>query len=522
MAIELKSTSTFGPVGNVNPSIGSSDTIIRAPEGLAVGDYIVVTATFQSLLGNNTDIVPAGFAKLNNAGTATGRLSATYGMYISDASMLAPLYTNGILLNAVGTPSTRVAAALAVFTGVDGSTPVAGASVTVETVTAGTSIAVPDTAGDFKITCIASNNGGNSGQPVYSTPAGVAYVRAVSLATADAVTASSTGVAILPGGSPVTAAPGWSNATMHTIGLNAKAAVPEPEPVKERKVPVSVASDSTILAADLKAVAHGGKLFEIEPPRYSVKGRVYTIDDLFASDPFYAAHRGSGGNWPEHSMVSYSNAANHGMKALEVSVVASSDGVLFCQHDQSMTRTTGVTGAASSLPWSTVKDLTITAAETDNPSQPRAPIVTLKEVLDRYAETHVIFLEDKQGTNAVTTLNMMDSYKDSTKHFIWKQWAGAGQYTAAANRGYKTWGYFQTSDFTNFDTWAPRFSYLGIHTGCTDDQFRRMQVYAEANSIPVICWEIHTDEQRRRAFSLGVQGMMTANIRNVLRTPFTP
>lgn len=522
MAIELKSTATFGPVGSINPSVGSTASIIRVPEGLAVGDYIVVSVAYQTLLGNNTDVVPAGFAKLNNAGTTAGRLTSTYGLYLADTSMIEPLYANGILLNAVGTASTRVAAALAVFTGVDGATPVAGASVAVETGTAGTSIDVPDTAGDFKITCVASNNGGNSGQPVYSTPGGSAYVRAVSLATADPVTASSTGIAILPGGSPVTATPGWANATLHTIGFNTKVAVPEPEPVEEPKVPVSVISDTTKLAADLQAVAHGGKLFEIEPPRYSVKGRTYVIDDLFASDPFYIAHRGSGGNWPEHSMVSYSNAVKHGMKALEVSVVASSDGVLFCQHDQSMARTTGVTGAASSLPWDTIKNLTVTAAETDNPSQPRAPIVPLKEVLDRYAETHVIFLEDKQGTNAGTTLDMMDSYKDSTKHFVWKQWAGAGQYTAAANRGYKTWGYFQTSDFASFDTWAPRYNYLGIHTGCTDDQFRRMQTYAEASNIPMICWEIHTDEQRRRAFSFGVQGMMTANIRNVLRTPFTP
>ena len=64
------------------------------------------------------------------------------------------------------------------------------------------------------------------------------------------------------------------------------------------------------------------------------------------------------------------------------------------------------------------------------------------DVLDACAATHVVFLEDKQGTNTKVLLDLMDTYPDSTGHFVWKQDAGVKTFEDAQARGYKTSGCF--------------------------------------------------------------------------------
>lgn len=60
--------------------------------------------------------------------------------------------------------------------------------------------------------------------------------------------------------------------------------------------------------------------------------------------PYYIAHRGAGTTIPEHSLPGYQRAIDWGADALEVSVVISSDGQLFCHHDLTLDRTTTLTG----------------------------------------------------------------------------------------------------------------------------------------------------------------------------------
>lgn len=518
MAIAYKNSTTFAPVGSVNPSPTAAALFITPPADLAVGDYLVISVVYQVLIGNGDDRTPLGFTKLNTIGTTAGRLIGTYGQYISDASII-PTLLSGIPLVADGTSSTRVAAVALTLTGVDPTNPLASFGGVVEVGATGSSLSLPATTGDYIFSCAYANNGGGTGQTIFASENGSALANAAATSTTDLATAAATTLSVVTGGTTLTATPPFANAGGHNIGLRARTETSPPPAVVSNSTTYIVGKDNKEHGAALTSVVVNGNILGVEQPEYSTDGKVYTISDLFSTRPFYSAHRGSGGNWPEHTMVSYSNAVRHGMKAIEISACATSDKVLFCQHDLSMARTTGVSATAASLPWDSVKDLTVTAAETDNPSQPRANITLLKDVLDRYAESHVIFMEDKQGSNALEVLDLMDSYKDSTQHFIWKQWAGAGQYNAAVSRGYKAWGYFQTQDFVNFELWAPRFQIIGIHTGCTDDQFRQAVAFCKTNNVPLICWEIHTPEQRKRVLDLGVDGLMTANILKVMRTP---
>lgn len=255
--------------------------------------------------------------------------------------------------------------------------------------------------------------------------------------------------------------------------------------------------------------ASGLLLAGCTPPRpRAEESPIHTVATLFGQDRFFVAHRGSGDNWPEHTMQAYLQSAKLGVAALEVSVNATKDGVLVCHHDQSTLRVTGQDRKIADLTYAQLSDLRVDARAWLGPATALEPIPRLRDVLDQFAATHVIFIEDKQGTNTKTLLDLMDTYPNSTEHFVWKQPATARQVTAAAKRGYKTWGYFMPDALTRLDELAPEFDYLGVHHSADDATVSKVVGHGK----PVICWEIHTRSAADRVAGLGVQGLMCSNI----------
>ena len=240
----------------------------------------------------------------------------------------------------------------------------------------------------------------------------------------------------------------------------------------------------------------------------------YAIGDLLGTTPFYIAHRGSGDNWVEHSFDSYSRVIDSGAKAIEVSVSATSDGVLVCHHDLTTKRMTGVDLPIAEVTWEELSQLRSDARAWLGPAAEREPLPLLADVLDAFATTHVIFLEDKQGTNTEALLKVMDSYSHSTEHFVWKQWAGATQYTLVDGHGYTTWGYFTPELFERANELAPRFDLLGVSHRATDAQVAVLVGFGK----PVIAWEVHYRSMRDRMSDLGVAGMMCSNLPYVTGT----
>ena len=207
-------------------------------------------------------------------------------------------------------------------------------------------------------------------------------------------------------------------------------------------------------------------------------------------------------------MHAYHQSVHFGVPALEVSVNATKDGVLVCHHDQSALRVTGQNRKVAEFTYSELSGLRVDARAWLGPATALEPIPKLRDVLDRFAASQVIFIEDKQGTNTRALLDLMDSYPDSTEHFIWKQPAPALQVTAASKRGYKTWGYFMPDALPRLDELAAGFEYLGVYYTADDATVRKVVAYGK----PVICWEIHTRSDANRVTSLGVQGLMCSNV----------
>lgn len=237
-----------------------------------------------------------------------------------------------------------------------------------------------------------------------------------------------------------------------------------------------------------------------------------SVDEILAQKPFYIAHRGSGDNWTEHTAQAYGESVKSGIKALEISVQVTSDGVMVCHHDISTLRLTGVNKVISQTPYAEIAALRNNARQWLGPGAPLLPIPRLQDVLDLYAGTLLIFIEDKTGKNFDAITKLLKSYPKATEHFVWKVLASSGSFKQAKALGFKTWGYFPPSLFGSFSKYAKNFDYLGIYFTATDQQVRELVAFNK----PVVCWEIHNRSTRDRMESLGVSIMMCSNIKYVM------
>ncbi|KQR02303.1 hypothetical protein ASF72_11875 [Arthrobacter sp. Leaf141] len=238
-----------------------------------------------------------------------------------------------------------------------------------------------------------------------------------------------------------------------------------------------------------------------------------TITDLLATPSFYIAHRGSGDNWTEHTLRAYRESAALGIKAIEVSVSATSDGVLICHHDPDLARMTGRDFLISATSLATVATLRNDARAWLGPATGREPVPELQEVLDLLLADTVIFLEDKQGTNQEEILALLAGYPDARDHIVWKQPAQSKAHAEARRNGYTTWGYFGSGTLDGAAAYFDAVDLLGVPALAPTENIRQFV----ATGKPVIGWEVHRRSERDRLLGLGVRGMMCANAPYVLQ-----
>ena len=236
---------------------------------------------------------------------------------------------------------------------------------------------------------------------------------------------------------------------------------------------------------------------------------IATVEDLLTREPFYAAHRGSQDNWTEHTAEAYRRAVEAGAPALEISVHRTSDNVFVCHHDPNTLRMTGVDKEISRSTYDELLELSNNAKPWLGPNSAGAPLPRLTDVLDQYAASCVIFLEDKASGDPDDLLGIMEGYPEPDRHFIWKQSGTARQHAAVKDRGYLTWGYF-AEDETDALTaqLAGEFDLVGLHWSASDDAVKAAVEYGK----PVVSWDIHTRSERDRMVRLGVRGIICANI----------
>lgn len=269
-------------------------------------------------------------------------------------------------------------------------------------------------------------------------------------------------------------------------------------------------------AATLVSTAGCGAFKKKQPPA--------TVTDLVSTDPFYIAHRGGGDNWPEMTAFAYEQAAKLPyLKAIEISVCQSADGVLVCSHDPTTLRMTGVDYTIAQQPWSTLAELKVTAAFTGDPTQPSRPFSRFDEVLAAHVDQLVVFVEPKTAA-AVEPLMKTMAALNQPERVVWKQPINQPNFGTAKSHGFTTWGYVLNEPGhlgTNLQRYAASagIDMLGVQRSLSDAILQPVVAAAKVNKKKSIIWNIRNVDDRTRGLRLGCEGMMTSNIAEVPTIP---
>lgn len=226
----------------------------------------------------------------------------------------------------------------------------------------------------------------------------------------------------------------------------------------------------------------------------------FTVSDLLADPQFQIAHRGLGGSYPEQSMEGYDAAVLAGFMALEVSVQVTSDGVFVLSHDPDPSRVFG----EPAIPFADQTWVAVSGFESAT-----GPILRLEELLDKYAASHVIFLDDKTNAHTAELLAMAATYPNPTSHFVWKGFRGwspaADQWTAL---GYETWGIYSNGEVDLTPNYFDKFSLLGLNYNASSAQWATILAAGKR----VVAHVIGNDGNRLEGAANGATGFMTTNL----------
>lgn len=285
---------------------------------------------------------------------------------------------------------------------------------------------------------------------------------------------------------------------------------------RRRTIATDLGADVSTLRTDLDT--HTGQA-NPHGTRYSDLSGLYapSIDALLGGNPFYIAHRGSGDEYPEHTMAAYEAALAAGAKAIEVSAHVTADGQLVCFHDSSLDRMTDWTGAVKDYTYAALRErVKIKAWPLLGPGWADQDIPLLRDVLDRLYGNCVIFLEAKSNEAIVPLQNLLtERYPDAQRSIVWKNYYQSTSFAWAKANGFTVWGYADegTTD-TQLNTYDANIDMWGVPHTMTDDRIQAVV----ARGKPVICWEVHRRSDVTRLTGLGVQGLMCSGYHYVTRS----
>lgn len=246
-----------------------------------------------------------------------------------------------------------------------------------------------------------------------------------------------------------------------------------------------------------------------------------TVDGfLTATNPYYIAHRGSGGEYPELTLAAYEGAVAAGAAAIEVSCQVSADGTLFAMHDTTLDRMTNGTwtGASATWTWSALlQRAKIVGTPLLGPGWANSDIPTVKQILDRFMGKVVIFIEAKTSAAIVPLQKLLLNYPQSARSVVWKNYYTNNSFPWAKTHGYRTWGYTDTNtSMAAMDAVEGNIDMWGVPWEASDAQIAA--VVGRPGGKDVIVWETHRRSEVARLTALGVKGIMCSQYLYCTRT----
>lgn len=248
-----------------------------------------------------------------------------------------------------------------------------------------------------------------------------------------------------------------------------------------------------------------------------------TVLDWSASRraPYFIGHRGAGGVLPEHTLPSYLKAMEWGAECLEISVVLSADGVLFCHHDLTLDRTTTLKGEVRAL----------SSAELDRgrvrvprlgprwSGQNMPPIPRLADVLEALGGQVVLCIEPKDDAAYPSLVELINELELADTVII-KLDHSSPRIEQAKQQGFPVFAYLgnpEVATAANAVELAGRLDPsrdVMVLPARNENDFLSPDVIQAAvgTGVPVWVFPVHRRHEVEHFGHLGVEGMVTADI----------
>lgn len=242
------------------------------------------------------------------------------------------------------------------------------------------------------------------------------------------------------------------------------------------------------------------------------------INAFWAAAPFYVAHRGGGGNWPQFSLYAYAQSVSWGARALEVSTWRSLDGYWVACHDYNLAVETGSAQTpVYNRNWvGDLENVMITDNTTDDPAQGDQPLALLTDILDLYAGSHIIYVESKSGndTDAANLITLFATHANARDHIVWKTpWdLGPNGAQAAYDAGFYTWIYGYEAGITGLVATRAKASSFGMDYAASSGAWTTLL----AEGKPTAGHIITSSAQATTALGKGANGLMVSNVEQVI------
>lgn len=237
-------------------------------------------------------------------------------------------------------------------------------------------------------------------------------------------------------------------------------------------------------------------------------------------DRYLIGHRGSGDVVPEHTLEAYQAAIGWGAKALEISVVMTSDGVLLCQHDLTYDRTTTLKGRVSSQPSSVLIDgrVNIDRLGPRWQGDRRPRIARLDDVLRKVGRQAALCIEPKDDAAYPALIRMIEE-QGLREAAILKLNYTSPRIAMAKEAGYPVFAYIGNAD----DASAPTIKDLASRLEATQDVLVLPSTgrdgpladstidAAVATGVPVWVFPVHRRWEVEYFFTRGVAGLLASS-----------
>jgi hypothetical protein len=490
---------------------------INKPSGVQNGDLLVMAMSGQSPTATG-DFASSGWSRVSQAfvGGSSNRITGFYTMPVPNAS--AVTQSNFTFTATDSASGGRVVAEMFIVRGADLTNTIIGFSPYGTTASQTITVQPPTPATAHNLLLATYNAQFVSGidYSIASGPSGMTqHINLPSSTAAQSKTILAVYQQDIEATAPGAKALTWAGAQSQTSGVAIIIrALGEPDPNPGVALKYTSATD-TLSTAHLYYTSATNTLATPAEVRPFPVGYA-TVSAMLATNPFYVAHRGGSANWPEMSLHAYTQSGFWGVKALEVSLGRTSDGVWFGLHDDTLDRTSGTTGfTASAHTWAEVQAYQITAAGTTNPAQSTQPYMRWEELMAAYYSSHIFFVDPKAATGFLSELlDKMDAMPGTpTDKFVAKYYGVSSSWVNAAKaRGYKSWGYFYQTDSANFAAYQGRWDILGMDYTADQATWTTILSYGK----PVIGHIIPSSSAVTTALNFGAAGLMVSGVQQAI------